>query len=131
MEETDIQIGIRESSGLFLFIVICMTAFVITLGIIAFIIFDLYGEVSQLNDNSEWTCITQICEKNYTEDDWVKNNCALTNGNMTCSFIWNNQAYSFLLSNVNVTYMLQNQVGKYCDFKCQTEVLIRNYKEIK
>jgi hypothetical protein len=104
------------------------------LGLILCVAYSLY-QTNELNnklkafDNSEWVCIAQGCINNYTEDEWVKKNCYLEGNNMTCSFNWNNQDYDFLLSNINVTYMLNNKVGKYCELKCQTEVLIKLYGE--
>jgi hypothetical protein len=85
----------------------------------------LQGELKML-DNSNWTCIAQVCDKIYDENEWVRNNCALNESNMTCNFIWNNSPYTFQLNNINVSYMLDNKVGKYCNLRCQTEVLIRN-----
>jgi hypothetical protein len=86
--------------------------------ILGIIIYTLIG--------SSWTCIVNKCIGTYTNDDWVKNNCNLIGTNMTCSFVWQNQFYSFPLSNLNVTYMIENQVGKYCNSVCQTKVLTKN-----
>jgi hypothetical protein len=97
----------------------------ITCGIYLFKINNIENKLKAF-DNSVWTCIAQVCDNIYNENEWVKNNCELIEGNMTCRFNWENKPYNFQLNNINVTYMLENKVGNYCSLKCQTEVLIRS-----
>ena len=74
-------------------------------------------ELKSMLNGSNWVGIAQECVRTYTEDEWVKNNCNLVNGNMTCIFKWKENQYESLLSQINVSYMIQNGVGEYCDFE--------------
>jgi len=79
-----------------------------------------YLRFNQFIEGGEWTCIAEECVEYVTGDEWVKEFCYEENEVQVCKFIYQEEEYKMLLSQLNISKM-----GGCKTYKCSTKVYLK------
>ena len=72
--------------------------------------------------NGEWACIAQQCLEYASGEEWVNQNCVISNGEPICKFTYNNQDYELPLNQIESDKMVSCKKSE-----CAVEVYVRRY----